>query len=172
MLLSLVGMLSVISLVNTAYYLNTNNYITEHYDIPIEYAINSSPEVASIKFTEVKQWLEKENLTEGNTCLYKTSNNPYCNLGALYHFRIETTISELDHAVKSKDRIEANTLALKLKDRFKDSEPYNFNLYLRWRTVNSFLILVDLFCLIDSLIVLLILSTIIIVEVNCRIPNY
>lgn len=127
--------------------------IYNNYDAPIQYAVDSSPVEAIEQFTITKQWMESNNLTKGNTCIFITTN-PSCELSNYYNNRVLLSINESSN-VDIKDTTAVSNLSLKLNERFigkgsKGSEfvkhPINLNLYMRWGDLNWLGYFIDLIC--------------------------
>lgn len=130
--------------INLAFIGITHLNIYNNYDAPIQYAVDSSPIEAVQQFNTVKDWMEVNKLTNGNTCIFITTN-PSCKLSNYYNNRVLLSIEESKN-VNIKDTTAVSNLSLKLNERFigkgdKGKEyikhPINLNLYMRWGNLKS-----------------------------------
>lgn len=131
----------------------TNIDVHNNYSAPINYAVDSSPQEAVKQFNTVKNWMEVNNLTNGNSCVF-IKTNPNCKLDNYYNHRILLSIKE-SNTVNVNNTTAVSNLSLKLNERFvgtgnKGSQynkmPINFNLYLRWKNLALLGWFIDLIC--------------------------
>jgi len=95
--------------------------------VPISYAVNSSRKESIQQFSYIQSWIETNELTTNNSCVF-IKTNPNCRLDNFYNKVI---------VYSKKDLNTNNNISLKfINSKGVVQKPINLNLYMRYRNLS------------------------------------